>query len=387
MPRHHASPATVALRKYQEAVVNLREKITQLHSAPTSYDDVLEVLGSVLLLTITGFPMNTLPGQAHDWSFHMAGMISVIQTMDRDVLGSISLGHLVTQMAAHLDIGAFALGRLSKSKRAWLEWGICPPGTPRGADFSAIEVIVGYPKPLLTIIATISAVLEDMNLNSDDTTSLDGLVRNLYEQTVGVRDRPGSSPGNSRRVTLSGDSTADRLGMLEAVLTSSQPPVVPTRISLPVTLALTSAWDIMRKAALLYLWRGGFWSSIMNPIPLQRQQVASKFAYEMVLGFGALLDLAKEQQVSIMNIMTWPLIVVANECGGNPNMQREVISLLQGMEQHFGIEHLKQLVTLLLELWKRFESRSNMLGASGLTDDNLNLNDLSKEFGLCLPLL
>ncbi|KAM0470471.1 hypothetical protein ACHAP7_009535 [Fusarium lateritium] len=385
--RHHVPPATAALKKYQEAVIHLREKIAQLRTTTqTNYDDALEVMGSVLLLTITGFPKNTPPGQAHDWSFHMTGMISVIQSMDRSVRESTSLGRLVTQMAAHLDIGAFSLGRLSRSKRAWLEWDICPPGTPPKPDFCAIEIIVGYPKSLLTIIATVSAVLEDVDLTKDGA-SLDGLVIGLYEQTPKGRDKLSSGSTFGRCVEISGHSATSRLDMLETVLTSWQPPIVPARISMPVTLALTSAWGIMRKAALLYLWRGGFCANVLSPMPPQRQQIALKFTHEMVLGFRALLDLAKQEQISIMNVMTWPLVIVANECGGSPDMQREVILLLERMDQHFGIEHLRQIATLLLKMWRRFDGEIETPGVSNSSDDYLSLDSLSREFGLCLPLL
>ncbi|OQD86262.1 hypothetical protein PENANT_c008G02414 [Penicillium antarcticum] len=314
------SPKKAALESYHDALIGLRENIACLHIAEASHDVALEVLGSVLLLTIAGFPRNMHAEEVHDWALHVAGMISLIESLDTNITEGTGLGRLVKEMAAHLDIGVFSLGRPGKSRRAWLEWDICPPGTPLELDFSSLEVIVGYPKSQLTIIATVSAVLE---------------VTNLPEP----RDGTGSSvPG--RIASPTEDTHMQMLNMLEIVLVLWQPPNLPPRISMPVAFALTSAWKIMRKAALLYLWRGGFSTSVFAPIFSDRKDVTAKFIREMLLGFRVLLNLVHEQRITIMNVMSWPLLVVANECGNNPGLQGEILSLLQKMQLCFGIEHL-----------------------------------------------
>ncbi|KAJ5302179.1 hypothetical protein N7508_007042 [Penicillium antarcticum] len=121
--------------------------------------------------------------EVHDWALHVAGMISLIESLDTNITEGTGLGRLVKEMAAHLDIGVFSLGRPGKSRRAWLEWDICPPGTPLELDFSSLEVIVGYPKSQLTIIATVSAVLEVTNL-PECPGSIQDLVRKLYDTTL-----------------------------------------------------------------------------------------------------------------------------------------------------------------------------------------------------------
>ncbi|KAF4973084.1 hypothetical protein FSARC_515 [Fusarium sarcochroum] len=367
---------TAALEIYQDVLISLREKIAQLDSVQANHDGVaLEVMGSILLLTITRFPKDTRLEQSDDWWFHMAGMISVIQSMDRRALESTNLGRLVMQMAAHLDIGALSLGRSLGS-------------TPPEPDFTPIEVIVGYPMSLLTIIATISAVLEDTKAIGPGT-SLHALIKSLYDEAVNGRGvgASGHALGHSATNSATGGSYTELLSMLESVLTLWQPPVVPNRISMSVAMALTSAWDIMRKAALLYLWRGGFCASVFEPLPFNRQQVASRFIHEMVLGFRTLLDLAEGQAITIMNIMTWSIVVVGNECGNNADMQTEIVLLLERMQSYFGIEHLKQLISLLRELWMRFESHKHDPSPPHSSHEDLNLDNLSIEFGLCLPLL
>ncbi|KAJ5985029.1 hypothetical protein N7522_012225 [Penicillium canescens] len=378
------SPKTSSLESYHDALIGLRENIACLHIAEASHDVALEVLGSVLLLTIAGFPRNMRAEGAHDWSFHVSGMISLIESLDTDVTGGTGLGRLVKEMAAHLDIGVFSLGRPGNSRRAWLEWNICPPGTPCESDFSSLEVIAGYPKSLLTIVATMSAVLEDMNL-PDCPASLRTLVRKLYDATLVGQGTGSSVPGPI--ATPTDDTHAQMLNMLEIVLVLWRPPNLPTRISMPVAFALASAWEIMRKAALLYLWRGGFCASVFVPIFSDRKDVTAKFIREMLLGFRALLNLVDEQRITIMNVMTWPLLVVANECGNNPGLQGEILSLLQRMQQCFGIEHLTHLATLLQELWRRFESYSHSSGMLSWSSNYLHLDNLSREFQLCLPLL
>ncbi|KAJ5753693.1 uncharacterized protein N7511_007846 [Penicillium nucicola] len=378
------SPKTTALRSYQDALIGLQENIARLHIAEASHDVALEALGSVLLLTIAGFPRHIRAEGAYDWALHVTGMISLIESLDTGVTDGTGLGRLVKEMAAHLDIAVFSLGRPGKSRRAWLQWEIYPPGTRCQSDFSSLEIIAGYPKSLSTIIAAMSAVLEDMHLPSCED-SLQDIVRKLYDTTLIGQGTGSSVPGPI--ATPTDDTHRQMLNMLEIVLVLWQPPDLPTRISMPVALSLTSAWEIMRKAALLYLWRGGFCNSVFAPIFSDREDVTARFIREMLLGFRALLNLVDEQRITIMNVMTWPLLVVANECGNNPDLQGEILSLMQKTRQCFGIEHLAHLSTLLQELWRRYESYSHSPGMSSSSSNHLHLDKLSREFELCLPLL
>ncbi|KAL2785019.1 hypothetical protein BJX66DRAFT_70233 [Aspergillus keveii] len=135
-----------------------------------SNDDIIELLGCVLALISAGFSSSGSPTKSADWALHISGIVSIIDCLDpRAVELAGDVPRLAKEVAVHLDIGAFSLGSASRKKRngrlAWLEWEIAPPDAPLAqaqacATFSPMEIMTGYPRSLVTIIAALSAVLE-----------------------------------------------------------------------------------------------------------------------------------------------------------------------------------------------------------------------------------
>ncbi|KAF4450491.1 Xylanolytic transcriptional activator xlnR [Fusarium austroafricanum] len=309
--RHQAVDlASSALERYQSALQDLQIKISELHVSEANNDDIVELLGSVLILITAGFPSDSRPSQDADWTLHISGIVSLIESLDQNHIQSVYISRLAREIAAYLDIGIFSLGSLgqSRSRRAWLSWNIEPPGAPQQTDFSPMEVMLGYPRSLVTVIASMAALLE-----CKDRGEIDSLVQTtiagLFEQARQGRDD--ASPPVEQQQREKQATIEELCTQLETTLTLWTQPVIPSRISIPVRLALTTAWEIMRKAALIYLWRGGFGANVQEQIPSVRANIASKFIREMILSLQALLHMYDEQRITIMNIMTWPTVVIA----------------------------------------------------------------------------
>ncbi|EEU34654.1 uncharacterized protein NECHADRAFT_34796, partial [Fusarium vanettenii 77-13-4] len=374
--------STAALERYQVALSTLRERILALQSNNACENDALEVLGSALLLTVAGFPRTMRPEDTHEWSHHMHGMISLVESLDSSITTHSSIGRLVKESVARLDIGAFALGRTQKGHNAWLRWEIHPPETPPSPDFCALEVIMGYPKSLLTIIAAISTILEEPD---DDTLSfVIDLVSRLHRQSHPVQHTTTATLHPEPALAINGIPDAT-LSQIESSLILWKPPKIPGRLASHMAVALTGAWEVMRKAALVYFWRGGFRGNVLAPLPPHRRDVSEHYMREIMFGLYTLLNLYKTHSITMINIMTWPLIVVGNECGGSTQLQNEVESMLRKLQQRFQIEHLKHLSPMLKELWRRFGEHGNAAEDPGHVN-SLSLNSLSKELGVCLPL-
>lgn len=372
--------ASTALERYQSALETLQTKISALNVSQASNDDIVEMLGSVLILITAGFPSDSRTSQdSADWTLHISGIVSLIESLDQNNIQSAYLSRLAREIAAYLDIGAFSLGSLGKtrSRRAWLEWDIEPPGTPEQTDLTPMEIMLGYPKSLVTIIATVAALIECQTRNEVDAL-VRSTVSRLHEHAIqGARTALSISQKQSETMA----STEELFSQLETVLTLWAQPAIPSRVSTPVSLALTSAWEVMRKSTLIYMWRGGFHTNVTVPLSPRCKTIVARFIREMILDLKALLDMFDEQRITIMNIMTWPTVVIANECSHDPGLQAEIIGVLQGMYRRFGIQHIKYIITVSEELWRRTEHKVN-----SFYPINVSMEDISREMGLCLPL-
>nr|XP_036589843.1 uncharacterized protein CTRU02_00597 [Colletotrichum truncatum]KAF6801848.1 hypothetical protein CTRU02_00597 [Colletotrichum truncatum] len=379
--RSVSSSSAVALESYHIALKTLRERIAILDVSEASDADVLEVLGAALLLTIAGFPGSSQDSTA--WSHHIVGLITLIESLGPSAIDATVLGTLVKEIVAYLDISAFSLGRPPKSRNAWLRWHIHPPETPPTDDFTSLEVAVGYPRSLLTIIATLSAIFDGPD--EDTMPILSDLLERLYSNSTGGLCQPIWPAGSEL-------SHEDGIGMspgvfnkLDAALTLWNPPYIPKRLPEMVSIALAGAWEIMRKAALLYLWRGGFRANILAPLPAEKTVLVSKLIREMLFGYRALLTYLENDSITILNVMTWPLVVVGNECGGDHRTQHEVSQLISLIQESFQIQHLSHVSNVLEELWRRHEAQSESFMTTGQAQ-HLCLNDVSNDMGVCVPL-
>ena len=382
-PSASPSPAeSAAAARYQASLGELRGKISDFQHGRAAGGDATEILGCVMMLIIAGFPSTVGSAGPGDWALHIAGMVSLVESLDARVIGATAIGRMSRELAAQLSIGAFSLGCQRSLGCAWLEWGIHPPDVPQDPDFSPLEIIRGYPKSLLTIMAALSAVLEQQADGQVDPLIGD-TVQKLYDA---ARQREGAavrSPGHGPYATFQSPAwtSGSLLSMLETALTVWGPPDIPSRMSVGVVTALTNAWEVMRKAALIYLWRGGFGTELTASLSPRNATTTAKYVKEMLLVLRALLHATDEQGITVMNSMTWPIMVIGNESGTSPDIQGEILSLLQGMERRFSMPHLSHLSDILRTLWQRAGQTSH-----GLDEINVSLEGIARETGACLPL-
>ncbi|KNB20098.1 hypothetical protein FOXG_22750 [Fusarium oxysporum f. sp. lycopersici 4287] len=380
-PQHQPSDLDLsALERYQSALEDLQIKISRINVSHANNDDIVELLGSVLILITVGFPSDSRSTQDADWTLHISGIVSLIESIDQNAIQSAYVSRLAREIAAYLDIGVFSLGSSgqSRSKRAWLTWDIEPPEAPQQTDFSPMEVMLGYPRSLITLIAAMAALLDCQDRGEVDLLT-QTIIGKLYDRAC--QDSEYVTPTTERQVQETRTVFGQLFSQFETALTLWTPPVVPSRISTSVSLALTTAWEIMRKAGLIYLWRGGLKTSVLHQSSTVHARTVGKFIREMILGLQALLHMYDEQRITIMNIMTWPTVIIANECGKDRGLQAEVLDVLRGMYMRFAIQHIKHIITIVEELWCRVENSLEFIHPP-----HISMEDISREMGFCLPL-
>ncbi|KAL5592995.1 hypothetical protein FOBRF1_012097 [Fusarium oxysporum] len=376
------------LEHYQAALENLQRKISELEDAAATHDYTVELLGSVLVLVLAGFPGSIVPSHDADWTLHVSGIMSLIESLDKKAIESALISRLGRAMAAQMDIRAFSRGsslQPEEKVNAWLRWSIEPPDTPPHSDFLPLKVFIGYPRSLITLIAAVSAVLDSRDDEGVDELVCD-TVQSLHMRACQGRSR-GISPHSQNEFT--GLPTSERLlSQLETALTLWQQPCIPDRVSTAACLALTTSWEIMRKAALIFLWRRGFGASVRQSLPPDRSTIAIKFIREMLLGFSALFNLYDERRITITNVLTWPLVLVANECSNARELREEVLHLLRGMYERFGIQHIKQLIIIIESLWQRVDDieHGEDVMESSMAGSKDSMEVITLELGLCLPI-
>ncbi|KAL4941541.1 hypothetical protein BDV06DRAFT_222994 [Aspergillus oleicola] len=217
--------------------------------------------------------------------------------------------------------------------------------------------------------------------------------------------------------------------MLELLFDSWTAPAIPTHISFHLSTAILTAWECIRKASLIYLWRGGFDANALTPLTANRKPNTSRntntaarwsnYLRQLLHGIASLLDLAERDIITIANAMLWPLVVIGNECCAEPEtgtgrgtgMRAEVLRLLTRARRYFSITHFEHVITLLRELWRRADAvkedteRETRSGGGGGSKGsppaygagasweqplrpghNLNLQSLARDLELCVPL-
>lgn len=353
--------------------------LSRLQSENPVHDgDVMEVLASSLLLTLFGFP-----DQVHNRSLHATGMIALIESLGQEMFRSVPLVRYIQKVAAHLDISAFALNRQEASQHKWLAWKICPwrgntsiVEEPR--EFTNFEVSSGYPETLLTVLALMSAVLEGQ---IDDSVAT--YIDDVYQDIQQTQDLTLSDHGSPQQIEFYW------MPRMHAIIAEWEPPIVPPRMSSTLSLALTTAWEIIRKAAHIYLSRGGFAISIYTPITPHRRRTNQRYVREILVGLQSLITLAEDQEITIANAMTWPMTVIGNEILDDYALQAELVSLFERMYQYFRIAHLTHILDLLKELWQQYTMSkviSSVISSSPEPSTELSLQLLAAKKNLSVPL-
>ncbi|QGA14829.1 hypothetical protein EYB26_002485 [Talaromyces marneffei] len=376
------SPSTDALNWHQVTISGIRSKLIRLQSGGTQEGDLKEVLAASLLLSMFGFPL-----QVNNWSLHVQGMIALIESTEPTIIDSLSVARFVRTCAAYNDISAFSLGRLEDSHLAWLKWNICPVGGSGKAyphsqtpSFTPFEVTIGYPESLITIIAMMSAMFEEKRICARISTSLYGRLKHAFDNTMAESRLPVfNDPAVNN--TLNGLSCVT---MIEVLLESWIPPGAVNNLSPHLATSVLTAWECIRKAALIYLWRGGFEANPMIALTSTRSEISESYIRLLTYSIGSLVDHAESEGLTIANAMLWSLVVVGNECCMQPMLRQEVLRLLDRAQKHFSIAHFDHVSRLLQELWIRADNPVSE--ASPGMQGMLNLQGLSRQFDLCIPL-
>jgi hypothetical protein len=155
-------------------------------------------------------------------------------------------------------------------------------------------------------------------------------------------------------------------------------------------LILPVAWETIRCASFIFLWRGqGFHANLWETIRADRQQKRDVFVRQIISNTKMILNLAVTQRVSVGNAMLWPLAVAGCECGQVSLRKQgpEILELLKSLEEIFSMNHVAYVRELLQELWQR--QSSDVAGPSSVSSGSriLSLEMVARERRLTVPLL
>lgn len=341
--------STLSASTYQEAIRGL---MASLMSA-TPGEDIQQDIKSLCcarLLSIFGFA-----DADQSWSSHLEGELSLIEALNHKLLDQTSLGRFSKAATAHADIAGFSVGRALPSRCAWLKWDMFPDRLHKhilgdqgaAAKFTPYEITYGYPPSLTTVIATIAyAAYEKLHWTPDSY----------------------SSP-----------SILERCNSLESLIWNWNPPPQPAEISQRLYRILLAAWELIRKACLLFYWRQkGFYSDLRSPLTIDRANLAPRFTHEILFGIESLIHLSRSDNITIANAMLWPLIVAACECCHDIQWQTHILELLEDMEDQFSISHLPHVRTLVTCLWRSVSDNTSTGPHS--------LEAVARHLGLVVPL-
>lgn len=142
---------------------------------------------------------------------------------------------------------------------------------------------------------------------------------------------------------------------LENALKKWVMPHIPSTVYSYQHLALRTTWGTLRRACLLYLWRGcGFHSNVLDPLREDRRLEAQVYVDDMIADIKVILQLCKAERLSTGTSLMWPIAVVGCECGDGPESRRnDIIDFLSFLEETFSMAQARQLANAFRSLWER----------------------------------
>lgn len=145
-------------------------------------------------------------------------------------------------------------------------------------------------------------------------------------------------------------------------------------------LAVRTAWETLRKASLVFLWRGcGLHSNLLEPMRADRKEQTEDYVNEIIINVRILVELGRSHSLSIGNAMLWPIAVVGCECLDTTRGRREdVIQLLDDIGQLYTMDHTARLKEILNRLWQ---------GPFPSSTEYLSLEQTCTEMQLIVPLI
>ncbi|KAL3482629.1 hypothetical protein BJX62DRAFT_245707 [Aspergillus germanicus] len=377
------TPNQRILDNYQESLSKLQKSLLSIQSG---LRDAEEAIAMSIILLIFGFPGQRI------WSVHLNGLIALIQDPGIPALISPSLSLQASKLAAHADICAFSLGRVERSQRLWLNWRIHPldegPADSRaaGVQFSEFEVSTAYPESLITIIALASAVVEDTQTQRPRNCPIDRYIQNLADHQRAIQHFAALEEVGPTPITPSSHaSTAEDLLATERLIAQWEPPQHSQDLALDASLALTTAWSIMRSATFIYLWRKGFATDIRVDLGASHSARTERFLREGLSQMELVMQAAEHNDIMVANALLWPLAVLGNECAWFPDLQHTVLDYFGRLNKHFPIHHSYVVSGLLQKLWRLTEEHAG--GSDAIPFGCLCLQYLGIHDDACIPLL
>ncbi|KAJ5648360.1 hypothetical protein N7490_004732 [Penicillium lividum] len=364
---------------YQHTVKNLQSSLLNLQSG---HGDIEEAIAISMILWISCPPGHEI------WSMHLNGLIALLETTPLPVFDTfpLSLHKFASFAASHADIKAFNIGRTEPSRRLWLRWSSCPAEEvlrlpPKEKMLSGWEISSGYPETLLTIIALLSAVVDE----DRSEQSLD-LVSKVYFEQLAFQTSLSTSSGVSlvhQRIISADERDKQHIPLMETILTRWNPPSIPDSMPLESSLVLSTAWEVIRKAAMIYLWRGGFGTDALAPLSTEQEFLIDRYTREMCGGIEKIIQAAEKYHIPTAFTLIWPLAVIGNEASRCPDLQDKIREYLRRIYTYFLLPHHQLLGNLLQQLWERAAKRNFTF----LTDAPLSLQSICLEENTRVPLL
>ncbi|KAJ5541451.1 hypothetical protein N7494_006527 [Penicillium frequentans] len=375
-----AQSSNLASDSYQHAVKNLQANLFRLQSG---HGDIEEAIAISMILWISCLPGNEI------WYIHLHGLIALLDSTPLpafDTLLPLSLQKYASFAAAHADIKAITIGRADPSQRLWLRWRLCPPeeilaSPSKEKMLSGWEISSGYPETLMTVIALLSAVVDDDLSGQNPYPVSEDYLEQLTFQTshsAGLSVSP-----IPRRTMPMNEPGKKYIRVMETLITRWKSPSIPDSMPLETSLVLSTAWEVIRKAALIYLWRGGFDTDPMAPLSTEQGLFIDRYIREMCGGIEQIIQAAEKYHIPLALTLIWPLAVIGNEASRSPQLQDKIRDYLGRMYTYFQIPHHQLLGSVLQKLWEAAVERNFNFPAGS----PLSLQSICLEGNILVPLL
>ena len=349
--RRNRPPSQSIWEPYHAALVDVQQLLTSLEcretDSPAPLLNVLVAASTLILLS--------LHGSGDDWQYHAQQFVHMIDAHSPASISSSRLGLLLVMLAAHVDIQAFSIGRVTVPTHAWLRWDL-PTRIQQSQHqgFLDFELITGYTGSLVTLIARLSQSSHALRYGECSAESSDEDERRVERDDLQKQIDNWTAPS-----IPDGASTAQR-------------------VALPV------AWKAIRLAAAIFHRRGqGFHSDLSRPPLGVLEGEHLSMVKEIITSIEHLVHAFRTSGITMGNAMAWPLAVAGSECSHVELVYLQgVVTCLAGeMSDIFFMSHLKLLVSVLQKLWAKHAEMN-----TALHDEPFSLESLARENGLAIPL-
>lgn len=153
---------------------------------------------------------------------------------------------------------------------------------------------------------------------------------------------------------------------------------------------LRLAWETVRRAAQIFLWRGaGFHSNILAPLAPDLEDRKNACVREIISNIDIIFAVSKQHHLSIGNAMLWPLAVAGCECSLYTNgWDLDIIRHLQSLEDHYSMRHVPKVRSVLKSLWtQRYACTAAVRTSPRSEVHHLSLEKVTRQEGLTIALL